>query len=88
MTSTPCREPGCLALAVRNDLCAVHAAGYRRHDGSKELRCWYCRRVIAAGDWYRKTNDVDVRHIRTCTESPAAVKARAQRKRGQRMGAR
>jgi len=77
-----CRESDCVALATVGDYCTVHAQGYRVHTSAHELRCRHCRRTIARGEVYIKTNSTDVRHARPCKESRVSVREREEHKRG------
>ena len=63
--SDVCSFRNCLALAVRDGQCAVHASGYRIHDGAGELRCDNCRHLILKDESYKR-DGVSVRHTKNC----------------------
>jgi hypothetical protein len=72
---SPCSEPKCVGLATVNGQCAAHAAGYRLHESSDELRCENCRRQIRKDQWYRVVGG-SVMHVRPCVPHPEVVKER------------
>lgn len=60
-----CSEPKCVALATVGGLCGPHAAGYRKHEASLELRCATCLGLIRRGEWYQ-VKDGRQRHVKAC----------------------
>jgi hypothetical protein len=50
----PCSAHLCAGIAVKDGLCAVHAAGYRKFDGVGEERCANCRRLFKKGEWMQR----------------------------------
>lgn len=74
----PCVIPGCAAMAEKDGgECAPHRAGYRVHDGSRDIRCGNCRRLVMKGQWYRRVGN-DFQHVQACTTHPEVVKERAK----------
>lgn len=66
-----CNAGECGAVATApNGQCAVHAAGNRKHDGTRRVICAWCWKLIAKGEWYRDgRNGGLVRHAKPC-EAP------------------
>lgn len=76
----PCAIPGCAAMAERKGgECAAHGAGYRKHDGSRDVRCAHCRRLIMQDHWYRRMGD-EVRHLTACKIHPEVKKEQDKQK--------
>ncbi len=68
---TVCARPGCVAVATRGDLCALHGAGYAEHDGADSLLCQRCQKAIRKTKWYLR-DGYTVRHAKDC--EPAVAK--------------
>lgn len=73
----PCSRSGCVSIATRGDLCAIHGAGYSEHDGASELRCDNCRKLLGKTEWYRR-DGISVTHAKACEPHPDVLKERAK----------
>lgn len=76
-----CRELGCVGLATdARGLCALHVAGYRRHNTAAELRCDNCRRLLVKGEWYKHDGETVLHAAKQCTTHPEVVREREKQK--------
>lgn len=70
-----CNAGECGAVAVEGkSVCAVHGAGYRKHDGSRNLLCGTCQKTIAKGEWCRSDSVGQGRLVHAKPCQPAAVR--------------
>lgn len=61
-----CCEKNCVCIAEPKKMfCAIHAAGYKFHDGATEKRCANCRREIVKGESYQRRDDGEY-HTKAC----------------------
>lgn len=73
-----CMDPKCVALATDGDQCAPHAAGYKKHDTTQELRCADCRGLIKKDDWYQARGGA-MFHVKACKVHPDVLAERAEK---------
>jgi hypothetical protein len=74
---TVCSERGCVSLAGESGICAVHAAGFKKHDGTRELLCDNCRREIKKDEWYRRPDEISFLHAaKACRTHPDVIRER------------